>query len=121
MPGARLTRDSPRRRPSARSFFPLKFAAQVNRLTVWRNENQLYDVLVRGNQVERHTLHQSSPRTSGDIEETEFYRLSIRRHLPFKASPISGVAIMGREQTIPFHVEHRALMDWGSLSISIRR
>src|SRR5437773_5150115 len=77
-------------------------------------------MLVRLNQVEHHVLHQSSRRASGDIEETELDRFSIRQQLPIEARPISAVAIMGREQTIPVHVEHSDLMIWRAASICSR-
>src|SRR5882762_10778466 len=91
-------------------FCPLKFAVQLNRLAVWHNESELYDMLVRVNHGEHHAFQQSALRAAGDIEETELDRLSIRRHLSLPANPISGVTIMGCEQTIPLDVEHCDLM-----------
>ncbi len=101
-----------RRVISDQSFCTLKFAAQLNRLAVWHNESRLYGMTVRVNHCEHHIPQVSSPRASGDIDKTELDRLSIRRHLPLQARPISGVTIMGREQTIPVQVEHSDFMVW---------
>jgi hypothetical protein len=60
------------------SFCPFKFAAQLNRLAIWPNERELHEVLVRINHGERHTLHQSAFRISGDVEKIELAGLSIR-------------------------------------------
>src|SRR6185436_9606300 len=110
-------RISQRRRPS---FRPFKFSAQLHLLTVRSNESELYDVLDFVNNGEHHMLQQSSLRAPGDVEKIELVRLSIRRQLSFKASAISAITIMGREQTIPFHVEHSDLMVWRASSICSR-
>src|SRR5689334_24680007 len=86
---------------------PLKFAAQLHRLTVRHNESKLYDMMVRVNRRERHRLHVSALRASDDVEKTELDRLPVRRYLPLQACPIPGVTIVGREETIPVHVKHR--------------
>src|ERR1700754_3210443 len=99
---------------------PYKFAAQLNRIAIWLNKSELYDVFVRVDCGDRQTLHQSSARASGDIEKVELARLSVRRHPAFEASPIICIAKMGREQTIPFHVEHSDLMFWRATTIRIR-
>src|SRR4026208_2532264 len=89
------------RKTIVRSLFgPFKFAAQLNRLTVWLHESELDNVLVRVNCGEHHTLHQSSSSAPGDVDKIELTRLSVRRHLSFKASPIAAITVMGREQTI---------------------
>src|SRR6185369_1467773 len=82
---------------SRSSFCTFKFAAQLDWLAVWFNESELHDVLVSVDYGERHTLHQASPGASCDVEKIELARLTIRRHLPFKASPISAITIMRRE------------------------
>src|ERR1051325_8255302 len=89
---------------SPQLFVPLKFAAQLNRRTVWHNESKLYDMAVRVNRCEPQALQVCAPGASGDIEKYEFERLAIRRHLSLKARPISGVTIMRREQTIPVQI-----------------
>src|SRR5687768_18569058 len=71
-------------------------------------------MLVGVNQGEHHTLQIPSSCASDDLEKTEFDPLPIRRHLPFKVRAISGVTIMGSEQTIPVQVEHRDFMLWGT-------
>src|SRR5689334_14759148 len=86
---------------------PLEFAAQLHRLTVRHNESKLYDMMVRVDRRERHRLHVSALRASGDVEKTELDRLPVRRHLPLQAGPVPGVTIVGREKTIPVHVKHR--------------
>src|SRR2546421_6477563 len=65
------------------SFCPLKFAVQLNRLAVWHNESELYDMLVRVNHREHHAFHQSAFRAAADIEEVKLYAFSIGRHFPF--------------------------------------
>ena len=78
LPKLRVAGSNPVARSSLSSFCPFKFAAQLDRFTVWFDEGELYDVLVRVNYRERHALHKSSLRASGDIEEIEVARLSIR-------------------------------------------
>src|SRR5205814_489259 len=92
------------------SFCPLKFAVQLNRLAVWHNESELYDMLVRVNHREHHAFHQSALRAAGDIEEVKLYAVSIGRHFPLQARTISAVTIMDCDQTILLDVEHRDLM-----------
>src|SRR6185312_3285444 len=104
---------------SAQLLRPLKFAAQLNRLTVWHNESKCYDMMVGVDHCDHHILQVASPRRSGDLEKTELDRLSIRRHFPLPASTIPGVTIVGREQTLPLHVEHSDLMFWGASSTCI--
>ena len=64
------------------SFCPLKFAVQLNRLAVWHNESEIYDVPVRVNHREHHAFQQSALRAAGDIEEVKLYAFSIGRHFP---------------------------------------
>src|SRR6185295_9776717 len=90
----------------------MKFAAQLHRLTVWHNESELFDVLVRVHHREHYAFHQSALCAAGNIEEIKLYAFSIGRHFPLQARTISGVTIMGCDQTIPLDVEHRDLMVW---------
>src|SRR4051794_360613 len=94
------------------SLCAFKFAAALERFAVRHDEGQLYNVLVRIDYGERRTLHESRLRASGDVEKSEFDRLSIRRHLPLPTYAIAAVAIMRREQTISVHVERSDLLVW---------
>ncbi len=69
-------------------------------------------MLVRVNCGEGHALNQASLCVSNNVEKIELACLSIRRRLSFKASPIVAITKMGREQTIPLHVEHCDLVVW---------
>ena len=51
-------------------------------------------------------VHVSMLRASGDVDEIEFHRLSIRRCLGNHARPIAGIAIMRQVQAITIQVEH---------------
>src|ERR1044072_4919682 len=69
-------------------------------------------MMSRVNHCEHRALQVSAPRASDNIEKTELDRLSVRRNLPLQTRPISGVTIMGSEQTLPLHVEYSDLMVW---------
>src|SRR4051794_3679660 len=87
-----------------------KFSARQKGLTLRHHVNYLHALMVRVDHGEHRTLRESSLRVSGDIEKTEVDRLCIGRHLPLPARPVSGVTIVGREQTIPIQVNNSDLM-----------
>src|SRR5713226_1925356 len=90
----------------APSFCARKDELPDHRLIPGKHPSRRLGVMVGVDYGEHHMVHHSSFRAAGNVEELEFYRLTIRRDLANHARPISGVAIMGQEQAISVHIKH---------------
>src|SRR6267378_1266740 len=91
----------------APSIFPLKDASRTKRLVPWQHESRLFVMMIRINDRKRDTVHESFFGISSYVEEGEFHTAAVRRNLPFHAGPVPGVTIMGQEQAVSVHIDHR--------------
>src|SRR5260370_22622173 len=90
----------------APSFCARKDELPDHRLIPGKHPSRRLGVMVGVDHGEHHMVHHPSFCAAGNVEELEFYRLTIRRDLANHARPISGVAIMGQEQAISVYVKH---------------
>src|SRR6267143_3206555 len=91
----------------APSFCPLKDASRTKRLVPRQHESGLFVMMIRINDCNRDTVHESFFGIPSYVEEGEFHTVTVRRDLPFHAGPVPGVTIMRQEQAVPLHINHR--------------